>query len=138
MIKDGVRNSNAIGRAAEEFAGAQLGDERRTKRLIKVATAVERDPGISFPKAMRSEAELEAFYRFINNDGFSATQILEPHREAMWERAKEVGDVLVIHDTTHVELPPEIIHLRGLVPTNGSSLGDLSCSAVGIAFIVAF
>jgi len=62
MIKDGVRNSNSIGRAAEEFAGAQLGDERRTKRLFKIAAAVERDPAISFPKAMRSDAELEAFY----------------------------------------------------------------------------
>jgi hypothetical protein len=51
MIKDGVRNSNSIGRAAEEFAGAQLGDERRTKRLIKIATAVERDPAISFSES---------------------------------------------------------------------------------------
>src|SRR5664280_3054686 len=85
MIKDGVRSSNSIGRAAEEFAGAQLGDERRTKRLIKIAAAVERDPAISFPKAMRSDAELEAFYRFINNDGFSAAHILEPHREDTWD-----------------------------------------------------
>jgi hypothetical protein len=117
MIKDGVRNSNSIGRAAEEFVGAQLGDERRTKRLIKIATAVERDPAISFPKAMRSDAELEAFYRFINNDGFSATSILEPHREATWDRAKAAGDVLVIHDTTHVELPGEPRSGMGLTTT---------------------
>jgi len=102
-----VKNSTSVRRAAEEFAGARLGDERRTKRLIKIATSVERDPAISFPKAMRSEAELEAFYRFINNDGCSAARILEPHREATWERAQAVGDVLVIHDTTHVELPGE-------------------------------
>jgi hypothetical protein len=117
MIKDGVRNSNTIRRAAEEFAGAQLGDERRTKRLIKIAAAVERDPAISFPKAMRSDAELEAFYRFINNDGFSAARILEPHREATWARAKAYGDVLVIHDTTHVELPGEPRSGMGLTST---------------------
>ena len=100
-----VKKSRSVQRAAEEFSGAKLGDERRTKRLIKIATAVERDPGISFPKAMRSDAELEAFYRFINNGSFSAARILEPHRDATWQRAKEAQDVLVIHDTTHVELP---------------------------------
>ena len=102
-----VKKSRSVRRAAEEFSGAKLGDERRAKRLIKIATAVERDPGISFPKAMRSDAELEAFYRFINNESFSAGQILEPHREATWQRANEAKDVLVIHDTTHVELPGE-------------------------------
>jgi len=102
-----VKKSKSVRRAAEEFSGAELGDERRTKRLIKIVTAVERDPGISFPKAMRSDAELEAFYRFINNESFSAARILEPHRYATWQRAKDAQDVLVIHDTTHVELPGE-------------------------------
>ena len=72
----GVKKSRGVKRAAEEFAKAELGDERRTKRLIKIAAAVECDPGISFPKAMRSDAELEAFYRFINNESFSAARIL--------------------------------------------------------------
>lgn len=102
-----MKRSKSVRRAAEEFSGAELGDERRTKRLIKIVTAVERDPGISFPKAMRSDAELEAFYRFVNNESFSADQILKPHRDASWQRARDAQDVLVIHDTTHVELPGE-------------------------------
>lgn len=93
---------SAIGR---EFEGATLGDERRSARLIKVAGAPSRDPSASFPRAMGSDAELEAFYRFINNGNFSAEAILEPHVGATLQRGREAGEVLVLHDSTYVELP---------------------------------
>lgn len=88
-----------------EFEGARLGDERRQARLLKVASSVGRDPSASFPRAMGSDAELEAFYRFINNEHCSAEAIIEPHVEATLERSRAVGEVLVIHDSTYVELP---------------------------------
>ena len=88
-----------------EFVGARLGDERRQARLLKVAGKVGLDPSASFPRAMGSDAELEAFYRFINNDHFSADAILEPHIEATLQRSQAAGEVLVIHDSTYVELP---------------------------------
>ena len=56
---------------------------------------------------MGSDSELEAFYRFINNDHFSADAILEPHVEATLQRSQAAGEVLVIHDSTYVELPGE-------------------------------
>lgn len=88
-----------------EYDGAELGDERRNKRLLKVAEAVGRDPSASFPKAMGSDADLEALYRFFNNDGFSAESILEPHVQATFRRSCEAREVLVLHDSTYVELP---------------------------------
>lgn len=112
-----MKYATSVRRAAEEFSGAELGDGRRTKRLIKIVRSIEQDPGISFPKAMRSDAELEAFYRFINNDGFSAARILQPHRLATWERARQAKDVLVIHDTTHVELPGDPREGMGFITT---------------------
>jgi hypothetical protein len=54
---------------------------------------------------MGSDAELEAFYRFINNGNFSAEAILEPHVGATLQRGREAGEVLVLHDSTYVELP---------------------------------
>jgi hypothetical protein len=54
---------------------------------------------------MGSDAELEAFYRFVNNANFSAEAILEPHIEATLRRSQAAGEVLVIHDSTYVELP---------------------------------
>jgi Transposase DNA-binding/Transposase DDE domain len=88
-----------------EFEGAALGDERRNKRLMRLVGAVGRDPSGSFPRAMGSDAELEAFYRFINNDSFSAEAILAPHVEATLRRGREARSVLVLHDSTYVELP---------------------------------
>lgn len=92
-----------MGAIAGEYAGASLGDERRTARLVAVAEKLEREPSLGFPRALGSEAELEAFYRFINNDGFTAEAALAPHRNATLSRAREHKDVIVVHDTTLVE-----------------------------------
>jgi len=52
---------------------------------------------------MRTTGEIEGFYRLMNSDGFTAAQLLEPHRKATIGRAARAGTVLVVHDTTHVE-----------------------------------
>jgi hypothetical protein len=64
---------------------------------------MERDPGKSFPRMFASDAELEAFYRFINSPGFEACDIVAPHVDATMVRARGVGVVLAVHDTTNVE-----------------------------------
>jgi hypothetical protein len=108
-----------IGTVADEFGGATLGDERRSTRLLKVAKAIALDPGASFPRAMGSDAELKGFYRFINNDGFSTEAILEPHIRATLERSRRCGTVLVIHDSTFVEVPGSAErHDMGVTTTN--------------------
>lgn len=91
----------------EEFVGARLGDERRSSRLLKIVRSIEEDPSVGFPRAMRSDAELEAFYRFINSDAFGADDILSPHRIATFGRAEKAEEVLVIHDTTYATFSGE-------------------------------
>jgi hypothetical protein len=88
---------------AQELSIAELGDRRRTARLQAVAGALEAEPAKSFPRAMGSDAALEAFYRFINNGGFSAADIVAPHIAATWKRANEERTVIAIHDSTLVE-----------------------------------
>lgn len=88
---------------AKELARADLGDRRRTERLCAISEIIERDPGKSFPKAFASDAALEAFYRFINNTGFQAGDIVAPHRDATIARAVKARTVLAIHDTTNVD-----------------------------------
>lgn len=68
-----------------------------------IAGLLESEPAKAFPRSMGSDAALEAFYRFINNDGFSAGDIVAPHIAATFERAAAVGSVIAVHDTTHVE-----------------------------------
>ena len=104
--------------AVEELEEAQLGDLRRTERLRTIVDSLEREPAKSFPRAMGSDSALEAFYRFINNDGFNADDIVAPHITATLERAKEVGTVIAVHDTTHVEYGAV---REDLGPTNGKN-----------------
>lgn len=92
-----------VGTAAEEFVGAELGDLRREGRLQAIVGLLESEPAKAFPRAMGSDAALEAFYRFINNDGFSPDDIVAPHVGATLKRAAAVGSVIAVHDTTHVE-----------------------------------
>src|SRR5262245_24591570 len=88
---------------SEDFEGALLGDARRSARLIQIVEALERDPSSGFPQALESAAELEGFYRFINNDAFNAREVFEPHRRATLHRAAQAKEVVIVHDTTAVE-----------------------------------
>lgn len=88
-----------VGPASSEFEGADLGDERLTKRLGKIADRLAASPASSFPKVTANEGELEGVYRFLSNAKVSTRGVLEPHFEASRERAGR-GDVIVAHDTT--------------------------------------
>jgi len=92
-----------LGPVGDEFDGAELGDDRLGSRLLRIAQALESDPAGGFPKAMRSDAALEGLYRFINNERFSADDIVAPHLERTFERAREAGDVLAIHDSSYFQ-----------------------------------
>src|SRR5512139_1744741 len=92
-----------VGNASDEFVEANLGDRRRDKRLAAIVGALEADPAKGFPGALGSDAALEAFYRFINNDDFSAADIVAPHVAATLKRAASTGTVIAVHDTTNVE-----------------------------------
>jgi hypothetical protein len=84
-----------------DFEGADFGDRRLTKRCIALVEALIADPAASFPEASRSEAELEATYRFLRNDDITPQRILAPHAEATARRAQQAsGWVVVAHDTT--------------------------------------
>lgn len=83
-----------------EFTGADLGDKRRTARLLTIATRAALSPEKSFPKLVSSEAEREALYRFFSNDAVEWEDILEPHFVATVARAENETLTRVVHDTT--------------------------------------
>ena len=57
---------------------AQLGDQRRTKRLIRMADQMVRRPGGTLPQKFNSPKDLRAAYRFFQCDDVSHRAILEP------------------------------------------------------------
>jgi hypothetical protein len=89
-----------IGPISGEFAGVELCDRRLNGRALKIVEAVAAAPDDSFPNMTADDGELEAVYRFLNNDRVELDPLLGPHFRQTARRAEQSGRVLVIHDTT--------------------------------------
>ncbi|HEY8944684.1 MAG TPA: IS4 family transposase [Polyangiaceae bacterium] len=133
-----------LGPVRNEFEGAELGDERLGSRLVRIAQALESDPAGGFPRAMRSDAELEGLYRFINNQRFSADDIIAPHQERTFERAREAGEVLAIHDSSYFmsakQAPRREVGITSVVGARGfiahvSLVATLEGTPLGLGYI---
>ena len=86
------------------FGGAQLGDGRRTKRLIDSANRIVQRPDQTLPHKLQTPAALDAFYRLMNEDDVSHEAVLAPHRQRTLERCRQLpGVVLLIHDHTELD-----------------------------------
>jgi len=86
--------------ALNDVRGADFGDKRLNKRLEKLVEGLLPSPSASFPDATKTDAALEATYRFFQNEEVSPGKILAPHIAATVRRAQPEGTVLVAHDTT--------------------------------------
>jgi hypothetical protein len=88
--------------AVHEFADADLGDERRTTRLVELAYALGQHPTAALPEACGDGSMLKAAYRFFDNDGIAPQDILQSHVESTYTRLGAVPVVLAVQDTTEV------------------------------------
>ena len=114
--------------AQENFGGCDLGDVRRTKRLVAMAEKTIGRPSASLPNQMEELADTKAAYRLFDSDGATFRAIVEPHWEKTRQAAK--GLTLVICDTTEFDFG---IHreIEGLGPTgNGYGRGFLLHNAI--------
>lgn len=117
---------------AGEFA-ADLGDSRRTRRGQQLGVALALTPELSFPKVFVDEAQLEAGYRFVENDAVNWRDLAEPHFENTVTRAS--GEtVLIAHDTTDLSFRtywPDQIR-SGLVPVTSRTQGLLLHASMAV------
>jgi hypothetical protein len=90
--------------ASKTFASAELGDPRRTDRLVQIAAALAEEPAASLPTVMRSVSETMAAYRFLNTSEISHEQIMQPHWVQTRQIAEEHAWVLLIADLTEINL----------------------------------
>ncbi|NNF96712.1 MAG: IS4 family transposase, partial [Halobacteria archaeon] len=90
--------------AQNEFGGAQLGDERLSKRLVDSARIQAEKPAESFNGAAQGNWPLvKGYYRLIDQPDDSAITmkaILAPHRERTLQRMLAQQTVLCIQDGT--------------------------------------
>jgi hypothetical protein len=90
--------------AVETFGAAELGDPRRTDRLVKVAAALGENPSVSLPRSMRNGADTQRTYRFLSNEAINHEQIMMPHWIQTRSEEEQRSQVLLIGDITDVNL----------------------------------
>ena len=87
------------------FGGLDLGDGRRTARLVRAADAMCRHPGGTLPDKFPIPADLLAFYRLMDCKRVTHEVVLRGHAEETRRRMATLttGVVLVIHDGTELD-----------------------------------
>ena len=84
----------------DEFTHAELGDQRLTKRLSRLADAFAHQPQVSIPKATGDWGQACAAYRLLDNDKIQFPDVLAPHQARTLQRASAVPLALAVNDTT--------------------------------------
>lgn len=111
--------------AAREFGHVDLGDARRTQRLVAMAARVMRQPNASLPAQMKSPKALKAAYRLMAEADVTHAAVMTPHWERVRRLAGQEAVVLMVQDTTTVDFShhPSV---EGLAPVgNGKGQGFL-------------
>lgn len=83
-----------------EFEGVELGDKRRSARLVQLAVQLSEQPGASIPDATGDWGQTCAAYRFLANVDINPAQLLRTHWQRTIERSKTVPVILAVSDTT--------------------------------------
>jgi hypothetical protein len=105
--------------AAQNFGAAELGDPRRTDRLIKIANALAENPSASLPHALETWGETQGAYRFLNDPAFNYQEILMPHWSQVYHEASQCSRTLLLADTTEFDFTTHHA-LKGRGPVGNS------------------
>jgi hypothetical protein len=90
--------------AMDEMARADFGDKRLDARAAILLSTLGNRPTLSIPAACGGRAEMKAAYRFFDNEKVTFENVLEPHIAKTKERMTEQKVVLLVQDTTEVDL----------------------------------
>lgn len=106
---------------SEEFVECQFGDARLTSRIKKLSNQTAQKPNLSIPAALTSKADLEACYRFFDNECVTPERILQPHIARTYQRMSNCPYVLLVQDTTELDLTRPNQQVRGAGPMDCDS-----------------
>jgi Transposase DNA-binding/Transposase Tn5 dimerisation domain len=84
----------------QQFGTCELGDKRRTKRMVKLATQVATKPDAATPKQTETWSDCKGAYRLFAQDEVTFDAVIAPH--CALTRAVEPGIWLVLNDTTEI------------------------------------
>jgi hypothetical protein len=140
MPLEAASGLDASGWAEQEFGACDLGDPRRTRRLVKIVGEQAAQPSGSYSQAAGGNRyALKGYYRFLNceHEDLNLETLLQTHRRQTIRRMKQEATVLIVQDTTELNFSTRT-HCEGLgeIGTNqtgaqSSGLDLHSCLAVG-------
>ncbi len=110
--------------AACEASSADFGDKRLDLRMSQVLSALGNHPNVSIPAACNGCAEMHGAYRFFDNDKVTFEAVLAPHVQKSIQRMRAQPVVLLVQDTTAINLS------RPTQPVVG--VGDLNRTRQGL------
>ncbi len=105
----------------EELKTADFGDVRLDIRFQMVMDDLSQKPSVSIPAACRGWTETFAAYRFFENPCVTYTGVLQPHRQATLQRMAMHPIVLLVQDTTEVDVTRPNERMKGAGPLSDES-----------------
>jgi hypothetical protein len=111
--------------AQEEVASVDLGDERLDARAAMLLSTLGNRPNLSIPAACGGRAEMQAAYRFFDNEKVSFGKVLAPHARRTLERIGAQMVALLVGDTSEIDLTRPEKEVVGVGELDGSRRGLL-------------
>src|SRR5216683_1231958 len=90
--------------AERTFGDVQLHDMRRTRRAVQAASNLAENPLGSLPAQMQTWRETKALYRLLDEPDVSFAALMQPHLHQTREQATSAPVVLMVQDTTAIDL----------------------------------
>ena len=105
----------------DEMKTADLKDRRLNKRLAEVLSQLGRHPTASIPAACGGHAEMTAAYRLFDNERATFEAILQPHIDATRQRIASQPVVLLVQDTSEIDVTRPQRQVAGAGPLDGGT-----------------
>jgi len=103
----------------EEMQDVDLKDRRLNERSCEVLSQLGSHPTASIPAACGGHAEMTAAYRLFDNEKVDFDSVLRPHVAATRRRIAAEPVVIVVQDTTEIDLTRPDQQVLGVGPLDG-------------------
>src|SRR5258706_2526764 len=90
--------------AEQTFGGVQLHDRRRTRQAVQAASKLAENPLGSLPAQLQTWKETKALYRLLDEPDVTFAGLMEPHLQQSREHVNASPVVLLVQDTTDIDL----------------------------------
>lgn len=107
----------------EETKTVDLKDARTEARLRRVLAQLAHQPAASIPAACGGHADMTAAYRLFDNPDVTFEGILDAHADASVPRIGAQPVVLLVQDTTEINVTRPTQQVRGAGPMGGRRRG---------------